>query len=131
MLSQPAPLTSIVSFKPSPWVRFEEQTTAGVLSPVFVLSMGLLDQDGFSEVALLVAASDAFVYCGPHLTAPVPYFAPQLNEEHSISRVLADKGHAPFAGDLGVPKRPVAPLHLHHLPPSSDFSTSECRYESL
>src|SRR5215204_297578 len=56
---------------------------------------------GFSEVAFLVAASDAFVYCGPDFTARDPDFAPQLDEEHCISRVLAE-GDAPFAGHLGV-----------------------------
>ena len=57
--------------------------------------------DGFSQVALLVAPADALVYGGPDLTARDPDFAPQLDEEHGVSRVLAE-GDAPLAGDLGV-----------------------------
>jgi hypothetical protein len=41
------------------------------------------------------------VYGGSNVSARDPDFAPQLDEEHSISRVLAE-GDAPIAGHLGV-----------------------------
>src|SRR5215207_1273436 len=79
--------------------RFVVDDSRGVVarvSPVY----GAPD-DGFSEVAFLVSAADAFVYCGPDLTARDHHIASQLDKEDRVSRVLAERD-APFAGDFGV-----------------------------